>query len=168
LPRAYFDSLWDHLHHRGSVQLLLADVDGTDVAGNVVSCFGDVVTGRFLGFDPRRLPKRLRPAEALVWGYLSWARANGYGYLDVGGVDRTEAMKVAHADDAEPICEDAIQRFRFGGEPVVYPEPLELIQNRVLRAGLRARNTHRVVHRVRPSIERRARAGKSSTYRVTS
>jgi lipid II:glycine glycyltransferase (peptidoglycan interpeptide bridge formation enzyme) len=168
LPRAYFDSLWDHLHHRGSLHLLLADVNGTDVAGNVVSCFGDVVTGRFLGFDPRRLPKRLRPAEALVWGYLSWARASGYGYLDVGGVDRTEAMKIAHAADAEAISEDAIQRFRFGGEPVVYPEPLELIQSRVLRAGLRARNTHRVVRRVRPSVERRARAGKSSAYRSPS
>jgi lipid II:glycine glycyltransferase (peptidoglycan interpeptide bridge formation enzyme) len=167
LPRAYFDSLWDHLSPSGSVRLLLADVNGTDVAGNVVSCFGDVVTGRFLGFDPSRLPKRLRPTEALVWGYLSWARASGYGYLDVGGVDRTEALKMARASDVGAVSEDAIRRFRFGGEPVVYPEPLKMIHSRVLRAGLRARNINRVIHHVRPSLERRARGGKSGAYQST-
>jgi hypothetical protein len=163
LPRSHFDSLWDHLHPTGQMHVLLADVDGTDVAANIASSFGDVVTGRFLGFDPKRLPKRLRPAEALVWTHIAWARDRGFSVLDVGGVDRDEAIKLACAANADAnISADAVQRFRFGGVPVVYPDPLELIPNPVVRAAVHARDSDRFP-RLKTAIERHARAGRTTS-----
>src|SRR5205823_1665773 len=101
------------------------------VAGSCVTCFGEVVTGRFLGFDPARVPKRCRPNEALVWAIVKWAGARGYRWLDVGGLDRDDAIKLASG--VQPHFPYKNQKIGLGGVPIVYPEPLELIRNPVLR-----------------------------------
>src|SRR5207244_4627560 len=53
------------------------------------------LTGRFLGFDPTRLPARARPNEKLVWSIIEWGAARGCRWLDVGGLDRADARALA-------------------------------------------------------------------------
>jgi len=157
LPFRYLEDMWDELHPLGQLEILIADVNGVDVAGNMVSCFGDTVTGRWLGFDATRLPRRLRPNEALIWAAIGWARERGCRWLDVGGVDRaTGPIPVPWAGPGA-VQQQVPLKLRFGGTPIVYPEPLELIVNPYLRTAYRIMGSNELVRRLRRSIARRAR-----------
>jgi len=149
LPFRYLEHMWDELHPDGRLEILMADVNGVDVSGNMISCFGDTITGRWLGFDATRVQQRLRPNEALIWAAMSWARARGCHWLDVGGVNRAI---VARADQL-PL------KLRFGGTSVAYPEPLKLIVNPVARRAYRVVGSNESVRRLRRSLARRARVG---------
>jgi lipid II:glycine glycyltransferase (peptidoglycan interpeptide bridge formation enzyme) len=149
LPYRYLEHMWDELHPGGHLEILMADVNGVDVSGNMVSCFADTVTGRWLGFDAARLHQRLRPNEALIWAAMSWARARGCRWLDVGGVNQATMA----------TSEQLPLKLRFGGHPVAYPEPLKLIVNPYLRAVYRVVGSNESVRRFRHSAARRARAG---------
>jgi len=149
LPFRYLEDMWDELHPSGRLEILMADVNGVDVSGNMVSCFADTVTGRWLGFDAARLHQRLRPNEALIWAAMSWARARGCRWLDVGGVNQATIA----ASEQLPL------KLRFGGAPLAYPEPLKLIVNPFLRAVYRVVGSNESVRRFRRSVARRARVG---------
>jgi lipid II:glycine glycyltransferase (peptidoglycan interpeptide bridge formation enzyme) len=149
LPFRYLEHMWDELHPGGRLEILIADVNGVDVSGNMISCFGDTITGRWLGFDATRVQQRLRPNEALIWAAMNWARARGCRWLDVGGVNRAI---VASADQV-PL------KLRFGGTAFAYPEPLKLIVNPVARRAYRVVGSNDSVRRLRRSLARRARVG---------
>ncbi len=159
---SYVQAIWDELRPKGQVEVLLADVEGTDVAGNMVSCFGDVITGRIVGFDPSRLEGRIRPNEALKWEVIQWGREHGYRWLDVGGVSREDALQIEREGEARG--EKAVLKMRLGGDAMLYPEPLQLIRNPVLRSGYRLVGG-RVLSTVRRNIERRLRAGSGTHAR---
>ena len=139
LSYRYVSSLWEELHPLGWVEIFLAEVDGVDVAANMVTSFSGVVTGRLLGFDPARLSRRLRPNEALIWEIIRWAAETGAKALDVGGVDRPEALALSTGA--------AQHKTRLGGTPILYPEPLQLIPNPVLRSGFRAVRSSQLLRR---------------------
>ncbi|MGO9877427.1 MAG: lipid II:glycine glycyltransferase FemX [Acidimicrobiia bacterium] len=149
LPFRYLEHMWDELHPGGHLEILMADVNGVDVSGNMISCFGDTITGRWLGFDATRVQQRLRPNEALIWAAMSWARARGCRWLDVGGVNRA----IVASSDQLPL------KLRFGGTSVAYPEPLKLIVNPVLRRAYRVVGSNESVRRLRRSLARHARVG---------
>jgi lipid II:glycine glycyltransferase (peptidoglycan interpeptide bridge formation enzyme) len=157
LSMVYFDALWNALHHLGHLRLLLAKRNGVDIAANIVTCFGSKVTGKFVGSDPQALPRRYRPNEKLVWEIMTWARDAGYKTLDIGGIERAEALLLAQgrpvADPREP------HKYKYGGHPVIAPPPLQRIESRLLRVGyVVAASTH--FERLRPPLERVARSGR--------
>ena len=159
LPFQYLEDMWDELHPAGQLEILLADVDGTDVAGNMISCFGDTVTGRWLGFDATRLQKRLRPNEALIWAAITWGRERGCRWLDVGGVDRATGPTAVPSVDPGTAPAQVPLKLRFGGTAVAYPEPLKLIVNPHLRSVYRVVGSNPTVRRLRRAVARKARAG---------
>jgi hypothetical protein len=118
--------MFDEFHPLEMVEIFLADVDGTDVAANMVTTFAGVVTGRLLGFDPERLSRRLRPNEALIWAIISWAGESGAKTLDVGGIDHAEALEVGTGRGHH--------KTRLGGTTLLHPEPVELFPNGALRS----------------------------------
>ncbi|MGH8984195.1 MAG: peptidoglycan bridge formation glycyltransferase FemA/FemB family protein [Acidimicrobiia bacterium] len=159
-PLAYLESMWDELHPAGQIEVLLVDSDGRDLAGLVLTRLGDVVTNRLFGFDPDRLPRRMRPSEALNWAAIHWARERGARWYDLGGVGRAEAMALASGaarSGADEHHSPWAHKIRMGGTPVILPEPLELIQNRLLRAGFGALSSRGPVQRLRRSVEARWR-----------
>ncbi len=153
----YIESVWDELRPQGQVEILLSEVGGTDVAGNMVTCFGDVVTGRLLGFDPGRLTGRIRPNEALHWAIIEWAREGGFRWLDVGGIRRDDALAFLH--HGGPVGEQQTLKMRLPGTPLVYPEPLQLIANPMLRFADRTLGSRKSVYTLRSWVSRRLRQG---------
>jgi lipid II:glycine glycyltransferase (peptidoglycan interpeptide bridge formation enzyme) len=159
----YLQTVWHELRPKGQVELLLAEVDGVDVAGNLVTCFGEAVTGRLVGFDPDRLKGRIRPNELLMWRTMEWARDIGVRWLDVGGVPRADAIALVYG--GEPEGEQNTLKMRLSGIPLVYPEPLELIPNSMLRAGYRVLGSRKVVHALRSSVQQRLRTSSHENSR---
>jgi lipid II:glycine glycyltransferase (peptidoglycan interpeptide bridge formation enzyme) len=163
--RQYVERVWDELRPNGQVEVLLAAVDGVDVAGSLVTRFGDTVTGRIVGFDPQRLASRMRINEALMWGVMDWARSRGLRWLDVGGVTREHAMAIAANKD--PVPDQGTLKLRLGGIPLIYPEPLELVGNPMVRVGYRVLGSRKVVHALRRSVERRLRESSHEERRAS-
>jgi lipid II:glycine glycyltransferase (peptidoglycan interpeptide bridge formation enzyme) len=153
----YIESVWDELSPTGQVAVVLADVDGTDVAGNMATCFGDIATGRLVGFDPSRLTARIRPNEALQWALMEWGRTRGLHWLDVGGVRRDDALALARNDG--PVGDQQTLKMRLPGTPIIYPEPLQLIGNPMLRIAYRTLGSRKSLHTLRTLVQRRLRQG---------
>jgi hypothetical protein len=83
----------------------------------------------------------VRPNEAVKWELIQWARARGFRWLDVGGIARRDALALARdpaSIDRSPL------KMRLPGVPLLYPEPLQLIKNPVLRQGFSVLGTHTV------------------------
>jgi lipid II:glycine glycyltransferase (peptidoglycan interpeptide bridge formation enzyme) len=163
--RQYVEKVWDELRPKAQVEILLASVDGVDIAGSLVTRFGDTATGRIVGFDPQRLATRIRTNEALMWGVMEWARNVGLRWLDVGGVTRETAGAIG--TDTVPEGDHSALKVRLGGIPLLYPEPLELVGNPMLRVGYRVLGSRKVLHALRRSVERRLRESSHDERRVS-
>jgi lipid II:glycine glycyltransferase (peptidoglycan interpeptide bridge formation enzyme) len=160
-PLAYLESMWDELHPEGWLEVLLVATDGTDVAGTLVTRFGGVVTNRLRGFAHDRLPTRMRPNEALTWAEIEWSRDCGVRWYDLGGIGVAEAAALAAgAERSSPQMLDsaAAHKIALGGTPVIYPEPLQLIPNGLLRTGYGALRSSGAARRVRQVARARWRA----------
>jgi hypothetical protein len=161
-PLAHLETMWDELHAGGHLHLYLAATGGVDVAGLVVTRLGDVVTARLQGFDPARGDAGLRPNERVLWAALEHAREVGARWYDLGGLPRTEVVALAAGPErrAEALSSaHSSHKVRLGGVPVVHPEPLELIQGRVLGAAYRTVRSSTAWAGVRRQLEARFRAG---------
>jgi CelD/BcsL family acetyltransferase involved in cellulose biosynthesis len=75
-PRKYFLELWDAFADSGNLQVLLAEYQGTTVAGTILMCSG--TTARFLygASDERYL--HLAPNNLLTWEAIAWSCRQGY------------------------------------------------------------------------------------------
>lgn len=159
-PLTYLESLWDELGPTEQVVVLLASIEGMDVAGLLVTRFGDVATTRLRGFAPERLPKRMRPNEALTWAAIDWSRERGARWLDLGGIDRVDSQTFdregsrGHGEHEKRLW----HKVAMGGDLVVYPEPLELIPNALLRTCYAALRSNVRMRRFIDLIRVRARA----------
>jgi lipid II:glycine glycyltransferase (peptidoglycan interpeptide bridge formation enzyme) len=154
LPLHYLERLWSHLAPGGHVGLLLASHEGVDVAANLVTYFGNTVTGRLSGFDPDRMTGRMRPNELLVWTHIQLARKRGIEVLDVGGVDRAVALRELAGEATD------LHKIGYGGNPVLFPEPVQHIDSRVVRIGQRALASARM-RKIRTAVHYRARRGRA-------
>jgi lipid II:glycine glycyltransferase (peptidoglycan interpeptide bridge formation enzyme) len=160
-PLRYLEAMWDEFHSMKQVAVLLASTEGTDVGGLLVTRFGDVVTDRLRGFAVDRLPKRMRPNDALTWAAIDWSRECGALWYDLGGIGRIAALELARTGPQAipdlPSRPDS-HKIALGGTPVVYPEPLELVPNPLLRAGYATLRSSALTRRFREAMQARARA----------
>ncbi len=89
-PRSYrfFRGTWELMHHRGMMQLLLAERHGADgrelLAGWVLLKFGATAFYAFNGRDSRYLD--LRPNDAIQWHAVHDLNAEGIRRYDLGEV----------------------------------------------------------------------------------
>jgi hypothetical protein len=159
-PLPYLDAMWEEFHSTEQVAVLLASTEGTDVGGLVITRFGDIVTDRLRGFAVDRLPKRMRPNDALTWCAIEWSRERGALWYDLGGIGRHEALALARggpAAIADLSDRPDSHKIALCGSPVVYPEPLELIPNPLLRAGYSALRSRALRRFLREAMKARGR-----------
>jgi lipid II:glycine glycyltransferase (peptidoglycan interpeptide bridge formation enzyme) len=168
-PLHYLESMWDELEPQRQIGVFLVDTDGLDLAGVLVTRFGSVVTERLLGFAPDRLPARLRATEAARWAAITWTRACEARWFDLGGIGRDVSVALSSgADPAAPALRHGRwgHKLALGGTPVLYPEPVELVVNPVLRAGYRAVRANAHAARLSTALQSRLRATSHRTRRV--
>ncbi|MGZ4626604.1 MAG: lipid II:glycine glycyltransferase FemX [Kineosporiaceae bacterium] len=88
-PRRYFRLLWERMIAPGHGVVLLADVDGADLAGAVYLTGGRTVTYKYGASDERAWS--LRPNHAVMARAITWAAEEGYATFDFGRTDLDNA-----------------------------------------------------------------------------
>ncbi len=129
-PLDYVRTLYTELSRRGNVALFVGEVHGVPVCADVVTLCGPMVRGRLGGFDCSGAASKLSVPAAVRWEIIKWARAEGYRWLDFGGLP--ERMLVDMIDHGIENSDDwpAAHRGKlsFNGTPFRYPTPVELIR----------------------------------------
>nr|BBH88418.1 peptidoglycan bridge formation protein FemAB [Thermosporothrix sp. COM3] len=85
-PRAFFFDLWDAFASRGHLHLLLAEYQGTVIAGMILLAYGSTVRYAYGASSERFL--QLAPNNLLLWEALSWGGTHGYRRFDFGRTAR--------------------------------------------------------------------------------
>jgi hypothetical protein len=164
-PLRYLEAMWDEFHSMGQLAVFVASTEGTDVGGLLVTRFGDVVTDRLRGFAAERLPRRMRPNDALTWAAIDWSRERGACWYDLGGIGRGAALALERGGRQAitdlPDRPDS-HKIALGGTPIVYPEPLELVPSRLFRAGYATLRSSALTGRFMQVMRARTRAARVS------
>jgi lipid II:glycine glycyltransferase (peptidoglycan interpeptide bridge formation enzyme) len=85
-PAEYFCGLWDAFAASGSVRLLLAEHEGTVIAGMVLLASGSTIRYAYGASDEQFL--KLAPNNLLMWTAIKLGCTNGYQTLDMGRTSR--------------------------------------------------------------------------------
>ncbi|MCV2490658.1 GNAT family N-acetyltransferase [Geodermatophilus sp. YIM 151500] len=115
--------------------LWIGEVNGTPVTADMVTTCGEMVRGRWSGFDRHGPGGRLSVPAAARWAIIRWARAEGYRWLDFGGLSEQtlhDAVDCGIRSSATWPGPDQA-KMSFGGTPYRYPAPVELIRSMPVR-----------------------------------
>ncbi|HEX6230807.1 MAG TPA: GNAT family N-acetyltransferase [Actinomycetota bacterium] len=160
VSRTYLERLWDALAPGDYVWVLVGSVDGEPVAADLLSRFGGVVSGRVHGFDRRSPHAKARVPAALVWAAIERSHERGDRWLDFGGISRPAAVALLEDGRDSPAVRKKHEfKLAFGGVPVVYPPPVEVVRDPVLRVALRVARSARPGRRSMRRSLRRMRVG---------
>jgi hypothetical protein len=137
MPYDYLEALYRELAPTGHVALFVGEVDGVPVAADLVTRCGDTLRGRLTGFDRSGEAARLSVPAAIRWQIIQWGKANGYRWLDFGGL-RPATLEILMSGGERPpdgwIAVDQ-PKLTFGGIPFRYPPAVEMIRPAALRVG---------------------------------
>lgn len=135
-PRAlrFFEGMWEELHGRGMLRLLLAEHRGEPVAGAIVVLLGE--TAHYLFNGVRRDAFSLRPNDVLQWEAIRGCAKDGLRFYDLGEVvERHEGL----AEFKRKWGADARRLHRYyHPAPAEPPEPGDAHAGRVALAAQRA------------------------------
>jgi lipid II:glycine glycyltransferase (peptidoglycan interpeptide bridge formation enzyme) len=108
-PFTYYRAIWERLLAGGLAHLLLAELEGTPIAGLILFRFGPTAW-YFYGASTSR-DRELMPNHALQWAAMRWAKSLGCTRYDWWGAP--DAL-----DESDPMW--GVYRFKqgFGGEIV--------------------------------------------------
>src|SRR5712692_4561523 len=81
-PQRFFFQLWDTFAASGAMQLLLAEYQGTIIAGIILLASGTTIRYAYGASDEDYL--NLAPNNLLIWSALTWGCKQGYQTLDLG------------------------------------------------------------------------------------
>jgi FemAB-related protein (PEP-CTERM system-associated) len=85
-PRSYFFALWENFAKSGSVQLLLAEYEGTVIAGMILLASGSTIRYAYGASDEHYLS--LAPNNLLLWTAINLGCTQGYELFDLGRTAR--------------------------------------------------------------------------------
>jgi lipid II:glycine glycyltransferase (peptidoglycan interpeptide bridge formation enzyme) len=128
----YLVHMWRVLHPLGYLQLLMAEYAGEAVSALLIAPFGDTVIAKLLGWSG--LHADCRPNDAVFWGSIQWAKAHGYRYFDLEGLDLAAARAVLNGGSLPESRRSSPDFFKlgFGGRVTVYPEAYDHFYNPLL------------------------------------
>ena len=133
----YYSELWRAFAPHGHVELFLAEYGGEPVSAALVMPFGDTCYGMDQPWSGEH--GDLRPNEVLEWHLCRWAKAEGYRYFDLGGINRPAAEAIL-AGNRELARLAGWESFKlgFGGKLTLLPEGYDYVCNPVLRFAYRS------------------------------
>ncbi len=156
-PEEYFKEMWRVFNPHGYFKLFLAEYEGEAVSAQLVIPFGDTVINKLSVWSGSHGDRR--PNEALQWAAIQWAKANGYRYYDLEGIEREAAKAALHNDALPDEFKQTVTSYKlgFGGEVTLLPGVYTYLYNPVLRSAFRSsfpaiansRTVHTLLHRLR-------------------
>jgi lipid II:glycine glycyltransferase (peptidoglycan interpeptide bridge formation enzyme) len=123
----YFETMQKVLAPPGWFRIICARFKGEMVSALLLVPFRDTVTTKILGWSGGF--KEQRPNEAVFWGAVLWAKAHGYRYLDLEGIDKDGARKVLCGEPLPDKLRHSPDQLKYGfsGTIMIYPETFDLI-----------------------------------------
>ena len=135
LDKEYLQELWRLFAPGGHLKMFLAEYEGKVLSAGLLMNFGDTAIyykGCWSGEHGG-----LHPNESVQWTAIQWAKAQGYRYYDFGGIPRGLAESVlrgeANGESTSGNNSVASYKLGFGGDAVLFPEPLAYVPNPAIR-----------------------------------
>jgi lipid II:glycine glycyltransferase (peptidoglycan interpeptide bridge formation enzyme) len=134
LSAEYLRALYRMLAPTGHVALFIGEVDGIPMAAELYTACSDMLRLRLRGLDRSGQAVRLSVPAAITWEAMRWAKARGLRWFDFGGLRAATLQALLDGDSTAQ--QPSVDRFKmsFGGTPYRYPQPVEMIRSRMLRA----------------------------------
>ncbi|MDT0352606.1 lipid II:glycine glycyltransferase FemX [Pseudonocardia charpentierae] len=148
-PLAYLETLYRELDGGGHVALFIGYVHGRPAAADLVTVCGDMIRGRFAGFDRYGDAARLSVPAAIRWQIIKWGQTRGLRWLDFGGLSDTSLDALLSSGGgtggggtggggtgggpAGAVAPCDQPKLTFGGTPYRYPPAVEMITPALLR-----------------------------------
>ncbi|MDN5914099.1 MAG: peptidoglycan bridge formation glycyltransferase FemA/FemB family protein [Pseudonocardia sp.] len=131
----YLRILYGELAVSGHAVLLIGEVAGVPVAGELYTGCGSVLTARLCGLDRNPETAHLNVASAVTWEAVRWARKHDYSWLDLGGVrpETARSIRDHEANSDVPLPSTDVWKLKFGGQLTELPPVVEV--NRLPMAG---------------------------------
>ena len=134
LSADYLRTMYRMLAPAGHVVLFIGEVHGTPMAAELYTACSDVLRLRLRGLDRSGQAVQLSVPAAITWEAMRWAKAQGLRWFDFGGLRAGTLQALLDGDTTAE--QPSVDRFKtsFGGTPYRYPQPVEMIHSRMLRA----------------------------------
>jgi lipid II:glycine glycyltransferase (peptidoglycan interpeptide bridge formation enzyme) len=131
------------------------------VAARLFTGCGGVLKERLVGMDRDPAAGRLSVPAAVEWEAIRWAKANGYRWVDFGGI-RDTAVPILEEERSDSSTLTSSEAFKasFGGTPFRYPSPVEIVSSPVVRVAYDLSRRWPVGHRLVERTSHRLRAGR--------
>jgi lipid II:glycine glycyltransferase (peptidoglycan interpeptide bridge formation enzyme) len=128
-PMEYFKGMWDSFDMDGNIKLFLAKYNTQVVSAQLAIAFGDTVVNKWTVWSGQHA--KLRPNEGLIWGVMQWAKAQGYRYYDLEGIEREAAERILRDEDLPKSMKATVSHFKlgFGGDVVLFPPSYTFVPN---------------------------------------
>ena len=129
----YYEELWRALAPSGHVELFLVERGGEPVSALLAIPFGDTYYHVERPWSGKH--GELRPNDLLEWEAMKRAKSEGYRFIDLGGITRSnaEAMLSGEKRPSELTGWESFT-LSFGGELILLPECYDYAFNPVLRS----------------------------------
>jgi hypothetical protein len=133
-PLDYFQNMWRILAPRGYLKLFLSEYAGEAVSAQIVVPFRDRVIAKQIGWSGHHGERQ--PNTALDWATIQWAKARGYTWYDLEGIEPDVARGLLKGRPLPgALAETATAyKLRLGGDVVMCPGAHCFFPNPVLRA----------------------------------
>jgi lipid II:glycine glycyltransferase (peptidoglycan interpeptide bridge formation enzyme) len=129
----YFSRVWWAFAPSGNIKLFVAEMAGKALSALLVIAFANTVTCWRMGWAGKQ--PCLYPNEAMHWAAIRWAKAQGYRYFDLGGINPELAKFILAGETTRVTQAYKVDYFKlaFGGKATLFPEPFGYVHNPVLR-----------------------------------
>src|SRR5271157_638046 len=130
-PVEYYRHVWRVLAPSHNLKLFLAEVNGEPVSATMMIAFGDSVTFWRSGWSGSH--REYHPNEVIQWNAIKWARSDGYGYYDLGGIGPCTAAILIRGDPLpdSPGYRAHLFKTGFGGQVALFPAASVYLYNRL-------------------------------------
>jgi len=135
--KEYYKRLWQLFNVYGYAKLFVAEFEGETVSTQLSIPFRDTVINKMTTWSGEHGDRR--PNEALYWAVIQWAKAQGFRYYDLEGINADAARDIAETDKVPDNLKNTFTPFKlgFGGQITYFPGAYVYISDPVLRAAYR-------------------------------
>jgi peptidoglycan pentaglycine glycine transferase (the first glycine) len=135
---AYYSDMWHLLQARDYIRLFLVEYEGEAISAEIVITFGDTVWAKVKGWSGDYAQSG--PNYLMDWTIMEWAKAKGYRWYDLEGIEPNVARAVLRTNHQSEEIEHGPSKYKlgFGGQVVLCPGAYEYVYNPVLRWGREA------------------------------